>query len=214
MAARTSHTCPLQIATVVTPGGGRLGLTLCPGKHDVHAMTGGWARDLETDLAAIREWGASSLVTLMEPHELIHLYVPDLGTRAKALGLAWHHLPIRDGDIPDDIFEKQWQFTGPRLRQRLLAGEGVVIHCRGGLGRTGLVAARLLIELGERPGGALRRVREARPGAVETLAQERYVLSITGAAEDKRKTAEVKPSLRGLGHAGDKRGGAAGNPGL
>jgi hypothetical protein len=49
-----------------TPGGGRIGMTFCPGKQNPFAMTGAWARDLDTDLAVIRAWGASTLVTLME----------------------------------------------------------------------------------------------------------------------------------------------------
>ena len=59
-----------------------------------------------------------------------------------------------------------------------MGGESVVVHCRGGLGRTGLIAVRLLVELGESPVSALVRVRAARPGAVETVEQEKYVLQL------------------------------------
>ena len=79
MKPRTSHSHPLEIAALDTPGGGRIGMTFCPGKQDPFAMTGAWARDLDTDLAAIRAWGASALVTLMEQHELVHLRVGRLG---------------------------------------------------------------------------------------------------------------------------------------
>jgi len=41
-----------------------------------------------------------------------------------------------------------------------------------------VVAARLLVELGEAPLSALQRVRAARPGAVETVEQEEYVLQL------------------------------------
>ena len=112
----------------------------------------------------------------MERHELIKLGVGELGEQARAMGLDWHHLPLRDVSVPTADFEVQWRTSGSELRAYLLGGEGVVVHCRGGLGRTGLVAARLLIELGEHPPAALRRVRAARPGAVETHEQERYVL--------------------------------------
>jgi len=53
----------------------------------------------------------------------------------------------------------------------------VLIHCTGGLGRSGMIAARLLVELGEEPRLAMQRVRAARPGAIETAAQEAYVLA-------------------------------------
>jgi len=141
-------------------------------------MTSPWERDLERDLKAIVEWGANAVVTLMEAHEIIQLGVPDLGNRCEALGLAWFHLPIKDVSIPDAAFESSWKTVGHMLRKELKQRRGIVIHCRGGLGRTGLVAARLLIELGEQPDHALQRVRLVRPGAVETRQQEEYVLKI------------------------------------
>jgi ADP-ribosyl-[dinitrogen reductase] hydrolase len=55
-------------------------------------------------------------------------------------------------------------------------GGNIVIHCRGGIGRAGMVAARLLVELGDAPDVAIAKVRVARhPRAVETLEQERWV---------------------------------------
>ena len=51
----------------------------------------------------------------------------------------------------------------------------MLVHCRGGLGRAGTIAARLLVELGERPDEAIRRVREVRPGAIEREFQEPHV---------------------------------------
>jgi ADP-ribosyl-[dinitrogen reductase] hydrolase len=178
MNPRTSDTHPLQIAFVETPGNGKIGMTFCPGKQDPHAMTGPWDRDLESDLAAIANWGATALVTLMELHELERLGVSGLGEAAVVQGLDWYHLPIRDVSIPSATFEAEWVDAGRVLRSRLMGGESVVVHCRGGLGRTGLIAARLLVELGEVPVSALQRVRAARPGAVETMEQENYVLQL------------------------------------
>ncbi|MEA3413711.1 MAG: cyclin-dependent kinase inhibitor 3 family protein [Pseudomonadota bacterium] len=176
MKPRTSETHPLQIASLDTPAGGRIGMTFCPGKRDPSAMTGPWERDIELDLRAILDWGASAAVTLMEAHELTTLGVPDFGERVDASGMRWLHLPIRDVSIPDATFEAAWEEAGERLRSRLGNDESILVHCRGGLGRTGLIAARLLIELGEDPTVALARVRTARPGAVETREQEVYVL--------------------------------------
>ena len=64
MNARTSRRHPRQIDTLGPAGQGRLGLTFCPGKYDPHAQTGAWDWDLETDLRALTEWGASTVVTL------------------------------------------------------------------------------------------------------------------------------------------------------
>jgi ADP-ribosyl-[dinitrogen reductase] hydrolase len=57
----------------------------------------------------------------------------------------------------------------------LCDASNIVVHCRGGIGRAGMVAARLLVELGDAPDVATAKVRAARhPKAVETLEQERW----------------------------------------
>ena len=176
-AARTSATDPLRIDEVAAPagGGGRIGMTFCPGKRQRGAAMGDWERDLAADLARVAEWGAAAIATLMEPHELERYGVPGLGEAVEALGMEWHHLPIPDVGVPDSLFEARWFYAGHRLRAHLLAGRRVLLHCRGGLGRTGTIAARLLVELGAAPGDAIAAVRRARPGAIETAAQEAYV---------------------------------------
>ena len=62
-----------------------------------------------------------------------------------------------------------------RLRAHLDAGENIVVHCRGGLGRAGMISARLLVETGIDPDVAMARVRTARRGAIETSGQEHWV---------------------------------------
>ncbi len=173
---RTSLSHPLQIAAVPTlPGHGRIGLTFCPGKVQPGAVTGAWNRDLALDVRAISDWGAAAVVTLIEPHELTSLEVEGLGAEIEGQHMDWFHAPIPDVSIPDAGFEATWPLIGEGLRNRLRAGFDVVVHCKGGLGRAGMIAARLLVELGVEPEVAIERVREARPGAIETLAQEAHV---------------------------------------
>lgn len=171
MFKRTSETHPLEIATIeAVPGGGRLGVTFAPGKR-----VDGWRRDLAKDLDAIVAWGAKTLVTLIEPHEFDLLSIPSLGEEARARGLDWLHLPIRDVSTPNRAFERAWPEVSSTLRRRLASGESVVVHCRGGLGRAGMIAARLLVESGQEPEEAMARVRAVRPGAIETFPQEKWV---------------------------------------
>jgi protein-tyrosine phosphatase len=169
---RTSQTHPLRIAEVrAEPGFGRIGITFCPGKQDLLASTGAWSRDLDLDLDAIQRWGASVILTLVESEELRMLKVPHLGDAIQQRGIHWCHLPIADFSTPTERFEQQWLATGPLIRQRLRAGEDVLVHCKGGLGRAGMMAARLLVELGVQPEEAIHRVRRARKGAIETPSQ-------------------------------------------
>jgi ADP-ribosyl-[dinitrogen reductase] hydrolase len=176
---RTSDSHPLYVAKLEAGStGGCVGITFCPGKHDRSSSGFLWQRDLDADLGIIAAWPATALVTLIEDHEFSMMKVQNLGARAAALGLEWHHLPIVDVQPPDDRFESRWKDSGPRLLTHLREGRRVVVHCRGGLGRAGTVSARLLVELGVSPRAAIDRVRRVRPGAIETRAQEQYVLDL------------------------------------
>jgi ADP-ribosyl-[dinitrogen reductase] hydrolase len=181
---RTSTSHPLQIAVVQAhPGHGRIGITFCPGKKQPNALTGRWDRDLCTDIEAIRSWGAAAVVTLIEDHEIASLNVQQLGNEVCRNHMDWHHLPIVDVSVPCSRFEQEWVSIGASLRARLRDRFDVLVHCKGGLGRAGTVAARLLIELGMEPGRAVETVRAARPGAIETPSQVRYVLRLQKADE-------------------------------
>lgn len=170
--ARTSRSHPLQIAEVrANPAHGRIGITFCPGKHDHAASTGAWARDLALDLDAIAAWGARLVLTLVEPTELVALQVPHLGREVQRRGMEWRHLPIADYSVPTEAFEWQWQTDGQQIRALLRGGADVLVHCKGGLGRAGMIAARLLVELGVAPDEAVREVRRVRKGAIETPSQ-------------------------------------------
>lgn len=175
---KTSTTHPLKIASLPLPeGGGAIGITFCPGKCDLNAHNGPWARDLPLDLGAIRSWGANALVTLLDDHEFDALHVRALGDMAEAAGLEWHHLPIPDMAAPGWHFERRWIYSGARLRRLLRRGGKVVVHCRAGLGRAGTIAAQLLVELGVPAAEAVSQARKARPGAIQTADQERHVYS-------------------------------------
>ncbi len=150
----------------VAAGTGRIGMMACPG-------TGG--PSLEADLATIRDWGARVVVSLIEAREFEALGVTDLGAHVEALGLDWYSLPLADMAAPDDHFEAAWKCLGAKLLETLSGGGSILLHCRGGLGRTGMIAARLLVELGRTPDTAIAIVRAARPGAIETAAQEAYL---------------------------------------
>jgi ADP-ribosyl-[dinitrogen reductase] hydrolase len=93
--------------------------------------------------------------------------------------MLWFHLPIVDGSIPSQKFEQKWEFDdGKKLLSMLRRKLDVLVHCRGGLGRAGTIAARLLVELGMEPKKAIESVRAARPDAIETPEQMRYVLDL------------------------------------
>jgi ADP-ribosylglycohydrolase len=206
---RTSDSDPLLINPVSLPGTGRIGLTFCPGKKQDHGLTGPWDRDLAADLDRIGEFAPVALVTLMEGAELAGVQAPPelLEAEVTARGMDWYHLPIVDVSVPDETFERRWVLAGSRLRAELRAGKDIVLHCRGGLGRTGTIAGRLLVELGMDAEEAIGAIRAARPGSIETPEQEEHVRKAGVVAEAPDLSERIAGSLV-AGAIGDALGAA------
>jgi ADP-ribosylglycohydrolase/protein-tyrosine phosphatase len=164
----------LQIAELKA-GRGHIGITFLPGKKGSSIHGFDWDRDLAADMQVLHEWGANAVVSLVESDEFRWCGVKAFPKAVEGIEAEWHHLPISDVHVPDDLFEARWSYHGHVLRERLRRGERVIVHCRGGQGRAGTIAARLLIELGMDCDRAISEVRRVRPGAIETRSQEQHV---------------------------------------
>ena len=133
-------------------------------------------------VAAYRAAGARLVVSLLPEGEAIDLGLHALGAACTGAGLTWARCPIDDYAAPGSAFEHNWTSVAPLIHALLDKGEGVAMHCRAGLGRTGTVAARILIERGLPWRQAMACVRLARPGAIETPAQEAYLEGLAAAS--------------------------------
>ena len=152
---------------------GRLGLTIAPGKWrpGLDHASDSLVRD---DLLRLRDfYGAKVLVTLLEEFEMRRLAIPELLPTARRLRLRSLWFPIPDVTAPSDLG------GAARLVDDILgamsSGETVVVHCRGGLGRSGTIAACCLVARGRDPTEAIELVRTARTGAIEVPDQEAFV---------------------------------------
>ena len=96
------------------------------------------------------EKGVTQLVILTEDHEIRDLapaYARLLSSGG--LSLSVMRLPIRDFGVPESV--TAFRLAADRIAEALQRGERIVMHCRGGIGRTGLVAQAVLNELGVAP---------------------------------------------------------------
>ena len=172
----TRDSNPLKIAQIkVNPKAGNLGICICPGIKDTSSLANRHDRDLEQDVQTIASWQAKAALTLMETKELERFGVVNIGEVMTRYQIQWYHFPIQDLCIPDKRIEDIWSEISAGLRATLVSGSNVLVHCRGGLGRSGMIAARILVELGWSPEPAVQKVREVRPGAIETNDQESFV---------------------------------------
>lgn len=127
------------------------------------------------------EQGTRLLLSLLTEQELLSLKLGDLADICHAQGVQWMHSPIKDFKTPDSTFEAWWVENRAVLHDCLNGGHTLAMHCWGGYGRSGTIAARLLVERGATPAEAIRVVRAHRSGTIESKAQEQYILSLKNA---------------------------------
>jgi protein-tyrosine phosphatase len=139
-----------------------IALTECPGR----------SKDYTEAITRIIAWQPDLVVTLVEESEIAQGTARLRATLGKN-GISWQHFPIRNYDIPAP--DAPWNDLSQLIHSTIDGGGAVLIHCWGGLGRSGMVAAKLLVERGVHVTAAIETVRAARPGAIETEAQERWI---------------------------------------
>jgi len=170
---------PLKIDTVAAPSfPGLIGISACPGMKEFSTLDL-YDDRIENDLQCISNWGASVVVNLLEMQEIIMLGTAALPARILSRRMTFLHLPMANNLLPDASFEENWRNKRSRLLESLRDGERILIHCKEGVGRSGIVAARLLIESGVDADSAITAVRKARPGSFAFYAQEKYCHSLT-----------------------------------
>jgi len=132
-------------------------LTPCPGTKGV---------ELRQSMLQLKAAGAVVLITLTPDDEMAQLAVKALPQLCKELELRWFFCPIADDQAPGYDFDKGWQQAAPIVQHLLRQGQKVAIHCKGGSGRTGLVAAKILLEAGFDKIDVKQRVQALRPYAL------------------------------------------------
>jgi protein-tyrosine phosphatase len=129
---------------------------------------------LEDEIAGWRRAGIGAIVSLLKPEEERELNLENEEREAQTQGMEFISLPITDRGVPDA--ETELTSTLERLDGVLSAGRNIVVHCRQGIGRTGLLAACLLISRGLLPEDAIRTLSAARGAPVpETPEQRRWI---------------------------------------
>ena len=119
-----------------------------------------------TDLTWLRKQGIEVLVSLTED--------PVPRSWVNEAGLMVVNVPVPDMEPPT---ARQIELVLQTIAKANSSNLGVAVHCSAGLGRTGTFLAAYFVSRGLTARDAVGKVRDLRPGSIETTEQERAIES-------------------------------------
>jgi protein-tyrosine phosphatase len=141
-----------------------------PGKLAVapRPRGGDWLKD---DIASWKRANVNSVLSLLTSDEEKNFDLHDEAGEVRTQGMEFTSFPIPDRQVPRP--EAGLAEVLERVSGVLSAGKNVLVHCRQGIGRSGLVAACLLVKKGISPGAAIASISAARGMSVPETAEQR-----------------------------------------
>ncbi len=164
-------------AVIPTPRGGYLAMTGFPGLlTHVDGTPYLDPQQMTETLKGLRAVGARQFLVLTEEEELPNGAFALISDISQQVGLEIRFAAIEDFNVPGEAFLRQWPEHRARFEQALDAGEAVALSCQYGAGRSGLIAAWLLMGAGLPAAKAVAVVREHFHEAIENQLQENWLL--------------------------------------
>ena len=126
---------------------------------------------LAQDLGHYMQLGINKIVSLLENKEAIKLGVALEDRLCQELGIEFQSFPIPDRKIPAQL--NKFENLVEQLYAELQQGKNITVHCFAGIGRTGVLAGRLLMRDGMSPQDAIELMSQIR-GRNMPQSQEQY----------------------------------------
>lgn len=98
---------------------------------------------LQQEFAAIRTMGIDRIVSLLEPQEAMNIGLGDEQKIAEAHSMEFLSYPIPDMALPVSL--NSFALFTRQLNRDCTKGVNTLVHCHAGIGRTGLIAAGVLL---------------------------------------------------------------------
>ena len=118
---------------------GILGIAPMPGRGGHYAE----------DLAHLKDWKPAMIISMTQEAELVAEGSSNLAMDVLHSGARWIPFPVADFGTGTPAQEDLWQTASKAALSALRGGGRVLSHCRGGCGRSGMAALRLMVAEGE-----------------------------------------------------------------
>jgi protein-tyrosine phosphatase len=132
---------------------------------------------LAEDIAAYRAMGMDKIISLMTRDETEELGLADEADLCRNHGMDFLQFPILDRGLPE---QQPFAALAQATLGELQAGMALGVHCRAGIGRSGLLACCILTIYGLAAAESIARVSRARGVAVpDTDAQAAFIRGVS-----------------------------------
>ena len=131
--------------------------------------------DLPDQFATFAKADITRIVSMLAPDEAALLGVASEAALCAKAGMVFENHPIVDFGLPDETAFRRLVI---HIADHLQSGAHVAIHCRAGIGRSGMVASAVLIRLGQTPEQAIEQVSTGRGVSIpDTIEQRQFILN-------------------------------------
>ena len=162
----------LDFSQTATPPKGMMTISSCPG----YCKENGSSDERQsTHLDVMHSLGVDQVVALTPDDELDRLGLAAMPQRIMDGGIAWLQVPVVNFSTPEADQLDAFMAAMAEVKSKLDQGQHILVHCRGGTGRAGKVAAVMLIHYGIAPDDAITMIRQQREGCIQTEDQEQFV---------------------------------------
>lgn len=136
-------------------------------------VSGEW---IEDEFRGIANEGIHQIVSLLEPQEAYEVGLHDEKSLTEQNGMEFVSFPVQDRGLPHSV--EEFKNLTMHLYQQIAGGKNTLVHCRAGIGRTGILAAGVLIQCGYEPDQALSQISKKRGVQVpDTREQRDWILA-------------------------------------
>ena len=157
---------------------GDLYIGFAPGKWEYQdSLNLEWRRNLRLDLQLIKDKGITQIICLVEDSELEELRIPNYVNIAKEFGITVVRYPFPDHHPPPNNSETKYLVN--ELCSKLMSGEKLLVHCKGGVGRAPTITVCILIHLGVNLDSSLKIVKERRKNCLKNKKQLQFLSNYT-----------------------------------
>lgn len=132
------------------------------------------ASHLAAELLSLKALKIEGVCSLLEEREIKHIGLENEASLCKHLGIDFWHFPILDAQPPKNIAETHHLILD--LVKHTKSGKKLILHCYGGIGRSGTIALAVLLHLGHDLEEMMKKATLIRGNHVpQTLSQENWL---------------------------------------